>query len=58
MIDLLVIWAVLLLALIAFAMGKSGNGGALVMSYFLTLSLIHVPGALIYADPLATGGQS
>src|SRR5579871_945085 len=57
MIDLLVVWAVLLLALIFFAMGRPGNGGALVLSYFLTLSLIHVPGALIYADPQADGGN-
>jgi hypothetical protein len=55
MIDLIVVWTVLLLALIALAMGRVGNGGALVLSYFLTLSLIHLPGALIYADPQAAG---
>ncbi len=55
MIDLLVIWAVLLLALIHFAMGRPGRGGALVLSYFLTMSLIHVPGAIINADPQALG---
>ena len=57
MIDLLVIWAALLLALIVFAMGKPGNGGALVLSYFLTLSLIHVPGAIIHFDAQSVGAH-
>src|SRR5690348_8270235 len=57
MIDLLVIWAALLLALIVFAMGKPGNGGALVLSYFLTLSLIHVPGAIIHTDAQSVGAH-
>jgi hypothetical protein len=49
--DLLLIWAGLLAALVLFGVGKPGAGGALVLSYFLGLSLIHVPGALIYLDP-------
>ena len=55
MIDLLLIWLLILMALIAIAVGKPRTGGALVLSYFLGLSLIHVPGAVIYADPQAPG---
>jgi hypothetical protein len=51
--DLLLIWVGLLIALVAFAVREPGTGGALVLSYFLGLSLIHVPGALIYLDPLS-----
>jgi len=51
MTELVLIWVALLVALIAFA-GRPGVGGPLVLSYFLGLSLIHVPGALIYLDPL------
>src|SRR5207302_5652756 len=31
--------------------GKPGSAGPLTMAYFLGLSLLHVPGALIYLDP-------
>jgi hypothetical protein len=46
MLGLIIIWAGLLLALIIFAIGKPGRGGALTLTYFLGLSLIHVPGVL------------
>src|SRR3954470_3989161 len=46
MIDLLLIWVTLLLALLLFGIGKRGSGGALTLAYFLGLSLIHVPGIL------------
>lgn len=46
LIELLLVWAVLLAALVAFAVGRPGQGGALTLAYFLGLSLIHVPGVL------------
>jgi hypothetical protein len=46
MLELLVGWVVLLVALIAFAIGRPGEGGAITLAYFLGLSLIHVPGVL------------
>lgn len=49
--ELLLIWLGLLVALAVFAVGKPGSGGALVLAYLVGLSLIHVPGALIYLDP-------
>lgn len=36
----------LLAALVAFAIGRPRGGGALTLSYFLGLSLVHVPGVL------------
>jgi hypothetical protein len=52
MFDLL-IWGGLALALVIFAIGPPGKGGALALAYFLSLSLIHVPGVLpfIGSDP-------
>jgi hypothetical protein len=50
MIDLLIFWIGLLLTLLALAVGPPGRGGALVLAYFLDLSLIHVPGALASLD--------
>jgi hypothetical protein len=44
--DLLVIWMFLAAALVAFAIHRPREGGALTTSYFLGLSLIHVPGVL------------
>jgi hypothetical protein len=44
--SLLVIWVGLLLALVIFAIGRPGRGGALTLAYFLGLSLIHIPGVL------------
>jgi hypothetical protein len=43
---LLIAWVGLLAALIAFAVGRPREGGALALAYFLGLSLIHVPGVL------------
>src|SRR5436190_1191586 len=48
MLGLAIIWAALLMALIIFAIGRPGRGGALALAYFLSLSLIHVPGVLPY----------
>ncbi len=44
--GLLGIWVALLIALVIFAIGRPGRGGALTLAYFLGLSLIHVPGVL------------
>jgi hypothetical protein len=46
MLNLLLVWSALLMALTAFAIGRRGKGGALALAYFLGLSLIHVPGVL------------
>jgi hypothetical protein len=46
MLDLLVVWGALLVGLVAFAIGRPREGGALTVAYFLGLSLIHVPGVL------------
>jgi hypothetical protein len=51
MLELLVVWAALLIVLIAFAIGPPGKGGALTLTYFLALSLVHVPGVLPFIDP-------
>lgn len=51
MTSLLLIWLGLLFALIFFAIGKPGTTGALTLSYFLALSLIHVPGAALFITP-------
>jgi len=48
--ELILIWVGLLVAVIIFA-GRPLTGGPLVLSYFFGLSLIHLPGALIYLDP-------
>lgn len=46
MLEPLLAWAALLLALVVVVIGRSHNGGALTLAYFLGLSLIHVPGVL------------
>jgi hypothetical protein len=51
MLGLLLIWVGLLIALVIFAIGRPGEGGALTLAYFLGLSLIHVPGVLPFLDP-------
>ena len=52
MIELLVVWFCLLMALIVFAIGRPRQPGALTLAYFIGMSLIHVPGAFVYAwDP-------
>jgi len=50
MIDLLILWIGLLVALLAFAVGPPGRGGALTLAYFLDMSLIHVPGVVVYLN--------
>jgi hypothetical protein len=50
MLGLLVTW-VALIALVIFAIGRSGRAGALTLAYFLGLSLMHVPGVLPFLDP-------
>ena len=49
--NLIAIWAALLFALVIFAIGRPGRGGALTLAYFLGLSLIHVPGVLPFLNP-------
>lgn len=48
---LLLLWLGLLVALLALAVGRRHDGGALTLAYFLGLSLIHVPGGLPYLNP-------
>jgi hypothetical protein len=50
MTALLFLWLALLIALVGLAIGRSRDG-ALTLCYFLSLSLIHVPGALVYTAP-------
>jgi hypothetical protein len=45
---LLVLWAALLIALVTLAIGSRSEGGALTLAYFIGLSLIHVPGVLVF----------
>jgi hypothetical protein len=51
LLELLLVWVALLVALVAFAIGRPGEGGALTLAYFLGLSLIHVPGVLPFLAP-------
>ena len=46
---LVILWIAILAALLTFGIGSRRDGGALTLSYFLGLSLIHVPGAVAYA---------
>src|SRR5262245_12833048 len=48
---LLFFWFMLLVALLIFVIGRRHDGGALTLAYFLGLSLIHVPGALVHVWP-------
>ena len=48
MLTLLWIWAALLAALVVLAIGKRRDIGPLTLAYFLGLSLIHIPGVLVY----------
>src|SRR5689334_12038703 len=50
MLILLLIWVALSLALLYFGIGRQKTGGALTLPYFLGLSLMHVPGALVYLE--------
>jgi hypothetical protein len=46
MLGSIIAWAALLIALVVFAVGRPGAGGALTLAYFLSMSLNHVPGIL------------
>lgn len=48
MTSLLLIWIALAVALIVLGIGSRRDGGAFTLSYFISLSLIHVPGLLAY----------
>ena len=48
MLELFLIWLALLALLVAYGLNRQPRGGALNLSYFLGLSLIHVPGVLPY----------
>jgi hypothetical protein len=49
--GLLLTWVGLLVFLLVWVIGKRGEGGVLTLSYFLGMSLIHVPGLLGFLDP-------
>src|SRR3974390_1983877 len=51
MMNLLLIWMALFIGLIMFAIDKPPRMGALTLAYFLSWSVIHVPGALVYLHP-------
>jgi hypothetical protein len=48
----IVIWAALLATLVGLIIGWRRERGALTLSYFLGVSLIHVPGALAFLGPV------
>ena len=48
MLTMLAVWFALLLVLVIFAIGTKHHGGALTLAYFAGLSLIHVPGILVF----------
>src|SRR5262245_23445655 len=51
MLNGLLIWGALLVALVLLVLDKRRGIGALTLAYFLILSLGHVPGVLAYLDP-------
>jgi hypothetical protein len=51
MLNDLLIWVALLVGLVFLVMDKRRRAGALTLTYFLALSLGHVPGLLAYLDP-------
>src|SRR5215831_5910333 len=48
MLIMLVFWAALFAVLAAFVVGQPRAGGALILAYFIGLSMIHIPGALVF----------
>ena len=48
MLAMLVLWLALLAVLVIFAVGQKQHGGGLTLAYFVGLSLIHVPGVLVF----------
>jgi hypothetical protein len=57
MLGLLIVWAALLATLVGLVIGRGREGGALTLSYFLGVSLIHVPGALAFLGPVPVVGH-
>src|SRR5690349_82152 len=55
--TLLMIWAVLAITLAGLT-GNPGRSAGLPLAYFLQLSIIHVPGALIYLDAQDIGSSA
>ena len=51
MLNELLIWGALLVGLVFLVVDKRRGIGALTLAYFLSLSLGHVPGLLVYLDP-------
>src|SRR5262245_16060604 len=51
MLNDLLMWGALLVGLVFFVIDKRRGIGAMTLSYFLALSLGHVPGLLCYLDP-------
>lgn len=58
MMDHLLIWVALFVALVALAIDKRRSVGALALAYFFGISLIHVPGALAYLSPGVNFGNA
>ena len=54
MIELLLLWVVLFCILVFYI--RPREGGGLTLAYFLSLSLIHVPGVLAFMDPASGFG--
>src|SRR6267154_2242992 len=54
MLNELLIWAGLLVGVVFLAVDKRRGIGALTVAYFLSLSLGHIPGLLVYLDPNMT----
>jgi hypothetical protein len=51
MLNELLIWMALLVGLVCLVIDKRHGIGALTLAYFLTLSIGHVPGLLVYLNP-------
>jgi hypothetical protein len=58
MLNDLLIWGALLVALVFLVVDKRRGIGALTLTYFLVLSLGHVPGLLPYLDPNSGGVEA
>src|SRR6266404_8451246 len=54
MLNELLIWVTLLVGLVFLAIDRRRGIGALTLAYFLSLSLGHIPGLLVYLDPNMT----
>jgi hypothetical protein len=58
MMNQLLVWGALFVALVALAIDKRRRVGALALAYFFGISLIHVPGALAYLSPGVNWGNA